>query len=108
MIIRTWRARAAADRAHLYPRHFADVVLPRLDALPGFAGAYLLRRDLGGEVEFVVHTQWDSRDAIARFAGPTPDVAVVDPAAEAMLSGYDATVSHYEVLLSPARRHAAS
>ena len=104
MIIRTWRARAAANRAHLYPRHFAEVVLPRLEALPGFAGAYLLRRNLADEVEFVVQTQWDSHDAIARFAGPTPDVAVVDSAAEATLSAYDATVSHYDVLVSPATR----
>jgi heme-degrading monooxygenase HmoA len=104
MIARTWRARAAADRRQLYPRHFADVVLPKLRALPGFLGAYLLQREVGQEVEFVVQTLWASEEAIAGFAGLRPEVAVVDPEAEAALVRYDATVSHYTVLVGPDER----
>jgi heme-degrading monooxygenase HmoA len=99
MIIRTWRARAAVDQRDGYPRHFAAVVLPRLRSVPGFLGAQLLARDTDGEVEFVVQTRWASREAVERFAGPTPDVAVVDPDAEATLTAYDRAVTHHEVLV---------
>jgi hypothetical protein len=98
MIVRTWRARTAPDQRHRYPRHFAEVVLPRLRSVPGFLGAQLLGRDAGGEVELVVQTRWASREAVERFAGPTWDVAVVDPDAEATLTAYDRTVTHHELL----------
>lgn len=101
MIARTWRARAAADAAHLYPQHLAREVLPKLQALDGFLGAYLLRRDDGAEVEFVVQTLWASHEAIGRFAGAQPEVAVVEPEAAAVLLSYDRTVTHHEVVLSP-------
>ena len=100
MIVRTWRARAAADERERYPRHFAAVVLPRLREVPGFLGALLLGRDADGGVEFVVQSRWASREAVARFGGATPDVAVVDPDAEATLTAYDHTVTHHELLVS--------
>lgn len=102
MIARTWRAMAAADRRHLYVAHFTVAVLPKLRNIPGFAGAYLLERDMGLEVEFVVQSLWESADAVARFAGPDLDVAVVDVEAEAMLLGYDRAVVHHTVLIAPA------
>ena len=98
MIVRSWSGRATVDNAHRYARHFIEAVLPRLDALPGFAGASLLRRSAAGEIEFVVLTYWESMEAVARFAGPSPDVAVVDPEARAVLTSFDDTVLHYEVV----------
>ncbi|MEP7002177.1 MAG: hypothetical protein ABI969_16940 [bacterium] len=53
MIVRSWNGRAALDRAHVYPQHFFGDVLPRLETLPGFLGASLMRRVDGNEVEFV-------------------------------------------------------
>ena len=102
MIVRSWRARTTANRAYLYPMHFNEVVLPRLRALEGFRGAYLLRRDdEREEVEFVVQTLWDSMEAVTRFAGATPDVAVVDAEAEEAFTTFDAHVLHHEVLIGP-------
>ena len=101
MIVRVWRARAALHSAHLYPTHFTDAVLPRLLALPGFRGAYLLRRADDVGVEFVVQTLWDSMEAVERFAGPNPDVAVVDADARAVLVSFDSVVQHYDVAVSP-------
>ena len=100
MIVRVWRARAELDRAHLYAAHFIEAVRPRLAALPGCRGAYLLRRVDGAGVEFVVQTLWDSMDAVEQFAGATPDVAVVDDEARAVLTSFDSNVKHYEVLSS--------
>jgi hypothetical protein len=99
MIQRSWRARAAAARADEYPAHLQHTVLPSLRALPGFRGFVLLRRPLGGEIEYVVQTYWESMQAIAAFAGPSLDVAVVEPAAVAALVSYDATVQHHEILV---------
>jgi len=100
MIARVWSARAELDRAHLYAAHFTEAVLPRLTALRGCRGAYLLRRVDGDGVEFVVQTLWESMEAVSEFAGATPDLAVVDDEARAVLTSFDSGVKHYEVLSS--------
>lgn len=104
MIVRAWSARAELDRAELYAAHFSEDVLPRLAALPGFRGAYLLQRLDEGAVEFVVQTLWDSMDAVSQFAGATPDIAVVDDDARVVLTSFDTTVKHYDVILMPTQR----
>jgi len=95
MIVRSWRGRAPQNRADSYARHFLYVVLPKLQSLQGFAGGTLLRRTVGDEIEFLVLTSWESMDAVKQFAGNTPDVAVVDADARALLSTFDATVDHW-------------
>ncbi|MEU5879654.1 hypothetical protein [Spirillospora sp. NPDC047279] len=100
MIARTWRATAADAGA--YRRHFEDTVLPALGELDGHRGAYLMERDdPAGTVEIQVVTLWESMDAVRAFTGPDTDGAVVEPAARAALTGYDTTVTHYEVVLAP-------
>jgi heme-degrading monooxygenase HmoA len=101
MIVRVWRARATPERADDYPRHLTESVLPKLRDIPGFRGAYLLRRADGAGVEFVVLTRWASMEAVERFAGPTPEAAVVEPEARAAPASFDATVAHYQVLVAP-------
>ncbi|MBS0517373.1 MAG: hypothetical protein JSR90_01705 [Proteobacteria bacterium] len=66
-------------------------------ALPGHRGAWLLRRDLDGQVEFLVLTLWDSLDAIRAFAGGDLSVAVVEPEGRAALETFDDFASHYDV-----------
>ncbi len=97
MVARIWRGRAAAATAEDYRRHFEREVAPRLRALPGHRGAWLLSRDEAGAVEFLALTLWESMAAIERFAGPDPDTAVVEPAARAALSSFDEFARHYEV-----------
>jgi heme-degrading monooxygenase HmoA len=100
MIIREWRGRAVHQRADAYPKHFRERVLPGLRKIPGFIGAHLCERQLGlsDKVEFLVLTRWESMDAIRSFAGPSVDVAVVEPAAVAALADFDDTVQHYAVI----------
>src|SRR3546814_9739121 len=59
MIMRTWRGVADAGAADDYQRHFETAVIPNLRRLPGHRGAWLLRREAGGRVEFVAVTLWD-------------------------------------------------
>jgi heme-degrading monooxygenase HmoA len=53
-------------------------VLPTLQAIAGYHGAYLLRRDHDGHVEPQVLTLWESLESVRRFAGTSLDHAVVD------------------------------
>ena len=101
MIARSWSATATSAGAGDYSRYFAGTLLPQLRGLPGFAGAYLLSRDLddAGPVELTACTFWDSAEAIRAFAGEDITVSVVEPEAQAMLLGFDRTAAHRSVLL---------
>lgn len=101
MIVRIWRGRAAsAADAEAYRRHLAERVFPQLAALPGHRGAHLLRRSAPDAVEVLAVTLWESLEAVKAFAGPEPEVAVVEPAARAVLKEWDDFVHHYELVHS--------
>jgi heme-degrading monooxygenase HmoA len=101
MLVRTWRGYTAPINGQAYPRHLLESVRPKLEGLAGFKGIYLLRRQVGDEIEFLVITIWESMDAVRAFAGDQPEIAVIEPAARAALTRFDSTVSHYEVLAGP-------
>ena len=98
--VRTWSATADAKGAGNYSRYFTGTLLPGLRKLPGFQGAYLLRRDLDGNgtVELTAHTFWESPDVIRAFAGDDITVAIVEPEARAMLLDFDRTATHRSVI----------
>jgi hypothetical protein len=97
--VRTWSATATSAGAGDYSRYFAGTLLPELRTMPGFGGAYLLRRDLGddGDVELTTHTFWESPEAIRAFAGDDITGSIVEPEAQAMLLGFDRTAVHRSV-----------
>ena len=97
MIARVWRGAATKENADAYRRHATQNVFPELAGIDGHRGAFLLARESGGEVEFIALTLWDSIEAVKRFAGANPDVAVVEPEAKAVLSNFDDFVRHYDV-----------
>lgn len=99
LTFRTWSATADAEGAASYSRYFTGALLPELRKLPGFAGAYLLRRDLDvdGTVELTAHTLWESIAAIRAFAGDDITVAIVEPEARAMLLDFDRIATHRRV-----------
>ena len=98
MILRMWKARSTTSRAGDYIRHATTVVFPKIRAIEGHRGEYLLRREAGDGVELVVLTLWDSMEAIRRFAGPEPNKAVVEREAGAILTSFDEFVTHFEVV----------
>jgi len=99
LTVRTWSATADAEGAGNYRRYFTSTLLPELRKLPGFEGAYLLRRDLDGNgtVELTAHTFWASPAAIRAFAGDDITVAIVEPEARAMLLDFDHAAIHRTV-----------
>jgi heme-degrading monooxygenase HmoA len=98
MIVRLWKGRALPEQADAYKTHVTTTVFPKLAQLKGFLRGRVLCRDLDRHVEFLVMTEWESQTAIRAFAGDTPDLAVVGPAARAVLSDYDSRVEHFEVI----------
>jgi heme-degrading monooxygenase HmoA len=98
MIARAWRGKAPFETANDYVRHLEVRVFPELRKIDGHRGAYILRRDLDDGVEFAILTIWESMDAIRKFAGKDPERAVVPPEARTLLSEFDSTVKHYEVV----------
>lgn len=100
MIARIWRAAATCAGAAAYTRHFQGSVLPQLRGLGGFRDAYLLNHEDSGTVEIQVISVWDSLDSIQAFTGDDRELtaAVVEPAAQAVLTSFDDTVRHYEIV----------
>jgi heme-degrading monooxygenase HmoA len=99
-IVRSWCATATRARVADYERHLRETVVPQLEAISGYRGIMLLRCDRGVDSEIRVLTHWESMDAIRRFAGDSPEVAVVEPDAQAVLLAFDREVTHHEVLFA--------
>jgi heme-degrading monooxygenase HmoA len=97
MIARLWRGAATSAKADDYFHHFDAAVAPNLKNIEGHKGALLLRRNVEGHVEFLAVTLWDSIETIKRFAGPKPEVAIVEPEGRAALSSFDDFATHFEV-----------
>jgi heme-degrading monooxygenase HmoA len=99
LVVRTWRATATSAGAREYHRYFAGTLLPQLCDLPGFAGGYLLSRDMHDTVELTTHTFWKSLAAIRAFAGDDITASVVEPEAQSVLLDFDPTATHRSVLV---------
>jgi hypothetical protein len=98
MVLRMWKPRSTVENEGEYVQHATSRVFPALRAIEGHRGAYLLRRAVDGATEFVVLTLWESMAAVRRFAGAKPEKAVVEPEAQAVLTAFDDSVTHFEVV----------
>jgi heme-degrading monooxygenase HmoA len=96
MIARTWHGYTTAQNADAYERLLKTTILPGIHRVAGYRGAYLLRRAVGSEVEFVTVTLWDSLDAVREFAGPDYEKAVILEEAHRLLARFDARSAHYD------------
>jgi heme-degrading monooxygenase HmoA len=103
VIARIWRGWTTPENADAYRRIVSQEVLPGIAArgLDGYHGAYLLRRELDGEVEFATILLFDSLEQVRAFAGEDYEAAYVPPKARAVLARFDQRSAHYETLLRP-------
>jgi hypothetical protein len=99
-VLRMWKARCTAEKSAKYVDHVTKKVFPLLCSIDGHRGAYLLQRVLDNAIEFVVLTLWESMEAVCKFAGPKTEKAVVDPDAQAVLTAFDESATHYQVIYS--------
>lgn len=105
MIARHWRGWTKAENALAYEKLLKDRVLPGLTSIPGYKGGYVLRKDEGGESEFVVVNLFDSLGAVKEFAGPDYDIAVFEPEAKRLLCRAELVAAHYEVRINTSGSH---
>lgn len=105
MISRVWHGWTTPGNAPVYQQLLETEILPGIAArdLPGYRGAHLLRREIGGEIEFVTILWFESLDGVRALAGEDYEEAYVPPKARAVLSRFDARSQHYDTLLTPDR-----
>jgi heme-degrading monooxygenase HmoA len=102
MISRIWHGWTTHDNADKYESLLRVEILPGIHRIPGYTGAYLLRRDAADdEVEFITMTQFTDIKAVIEFAGKDYERSVIAAGAEKLLSHYDARTAHYQTLLTP-------
>jgi heme-degrading monooxygenase HmoA len=97
MIARIWRGSVRRRDADEYTAYMRTTGVADYAATPGNRGAWMLRRDLNDQTEFVMVTLWDSVDAIRAFAGDDYEAAVFYPEDDRFLIERDLRVVHYDV-----------
>lgn len=64
MIARVWHGYTKPEHADAYESMLKPELLPGISKKRGYQGSYLLRRDIGAEVEFITILLWGiNRDA---------------------------------------------
>jgi heme-degrading monooxygenase HmoA len=101
VISRIWHGWTKPANADAYEQLLRSEIFPGIHRVEGFLGGYVLRRDVGGEVEFVTITQFESLDAVRAFAGDDYERAVVLPEARKLLARYDERSVHYDTVATP-------
>lgn len=98
MIARMWHGYTKPEHADAYEAMLKPEVLPGISKAKGYNGSYLLRRDLGAEVEFITILLWDSIDALRAAVGHADyETAIIPEERRKYLSRYDTKAAHYQV-----------
>ena len=95
MLERHWHGWTTPETVDDYERLLREEVFAGLDEIDGYHGVRVLRRDDGDEVEFLTMMRFESLDAVEAFAGEPVEEAHVPPAAQELLTRYDAYATHY-------------
>ncbi len=106
MLCRVWHGWTTPANADAYEALLNSEIFPGIQSrhLPGYQGIQLCRRELGDAVEFMTIMWFASMDSVLAFAGDDPEVAVVPPAARALLARFDARSQHYDVKIDATSR----
>jgi heme-degrading monooxygenase HmoA len=99
MIARIWQGHTRPGMGQAYMSYLEQTGLKEYRATEGFKDVLVLTRDLGDVTEYVLITLWDSMEAVRRFAGPQPELAVYYPEDDSYFPEEERTpyVRHYEV-----------
>jgi heme-degrading monooxygenase HmoA len=96
-IARIWRGRTLSAKADQYEKYLFASGISKVRATPGNLGVTVLRREDGGQTEFLVISIWESLDAVKRFAGSDYDKAVILDRDREYLVEVEPTVRHYAI-----------
>jgi heme-degrading monooxygenase HmoA len=98
VIARVWHGHTKLEHADAYEAMLKPELLPGISKARGYKGSYLLRRDVGKEVEFITIMLWDSLDDIRAAAGPDYEKSIIPEQRRKYLSRHEAKAAHYEVV----------
>jgi heme-degrading monooxygenase HmoA len=101
VIGRLWKGVTTRENARGYEDLLMSTILPGIHRVPGYLGAYLMRRDVEDGVEFATLTFFESMEAVRAFAGERYELAVVPDDARALLLRFDETSQHFDIVLAP-------
>jgi len=100
VIARFWRGETRAADADEYLEVLRRTGVADYQGTPGNRDVLILRRLRGDVAEFLIVTLWDSRDAIAAFAGSDIETARYYPEDEKYLLRFEEKVEHWDVVAS--------
>lgn len=98
MIARVWHGYTKPEHAGAYESMLKPELLPGISKARGYKGSYLLRRDLGAEIEFITILLWNSIDDLRLAAGHDDyETAIIPEERRKYLARFDTKAAHYEV-----------
>ena len=100
MIARLWHGWTKPENADKYHSLLESRILPGIHRVAGYEGAWLMRRNVAGEVEFITLTFWRDWDSVREFSGPEGHAVVPDEARK-LLSRFDEESIHYDCTWVP-------
>jgi len=99
MIIRIWHGWTTPENADTYEALLKKEIFAGIAEknISGYHGIELIRRSVGGEVEFITMMRFSSLDDVKSFMGEDYEQAYVPDAARKVLKRFDQRSQHYEV-----------
>jgi hypothetical protein len=92
-----WHGRVPIAKSDEYLKLMRTVALPDYKSTPGNRGAFALREIQGEIAHFVMLTFWESREAIARFAGNNIELAKYYDFDRDFLLELEPSVKHFDL-----------
>jgi heme-degrading monooxygenase HmoA len=101
MIARIWHGYTTFENADSYEHLLREEIFEGIKnkEMHGFKSIQLFRRNINDQTEFITLMMFDSIEAVKAFAGEQYEVAVVPEKARKLLTSFDATSQHYEVIV---------
>lgn len=96
-IIRTWKGWTSPENAPIYEDMLVNEVFPAVKqrGVDGLEKVSISSRERKNEVEFFLILQFESLDAVKKFAGEDYEKAFIPENAKRVLSRYDNTAEHF-------------
>ena len=101
MISRIWHGYTTKENANTYQKLLESEIFVGIKNrnIPGYKGIQLLRKEMESGTEFITIMWFESIEAVKKFAGENFEKAVVPDKAQKVLSHFDKTSQHYNVLV---------
>ncbi|MGB6517461.1 MAG: VOC family protein [Candidatus Cybelea sp.] len=100
-IARIWRGRVRSSNLDEYRQYEAETGLTDYANTAGNRGAYLLTAPRDGYVDVLTLSFWESREAVARFAGEPIERARYYPRDDEFLLEFPDFVEHFDLTFYP-------